>query len=106
MLGPETSEMQPLSILGTWIQSIPSRIGSSRMLDLAVEFLLNSYTTFWNDTHSAQKAARASKAKALKELQLVVINTQTESSYEVLLATKMHYAAEVRSNSQHNPKEC
>ncbi|KAF1846184.1 uncharacterized protein K460DRAFT_377460 [Cucurbitaria berberidis CBS 394.84] len=94
MLGSETSGKQPLSILGTWIQSIPSRIGSNHMLDLAVEFLVNSYTVYWDDTFSKRKVARASKAKALKELQLVVMNAQGVPSYEVLLATKMHYAAE------------
>ncbi|KAH7377403.1 hypothetical protein BKA66DRAFT_422314 [Pyrenochaeta sp. MPI-SDFR-AT-0127] len=94
MLGSETSSKQPLSILGTWIQSIPSRIGSNRMLDLAVEFLINSYDVFWDDTHSKRKLARSSKAKALRELQLVVLNSQSGPGYEVLLATKMHYAAE------------
>ncbi|KAH9862860.1 hypothetical protein J1614_010953 [Plenodomus biglobosus] len=94
MLGSETSAKQPLSILGTWIQSIPSRIGSNQMVDLAVEFLINSYVTFLDDSYSKRKVARASKAKALKELQLVVLNTQTTPSYEVLLATKLHYAAE------------
>ena len=38
MLGPDPMGKQPFEILGTWIQSIPSRIGSNRMLDLAVEF--------------------------------------------------------------------
>lgn len=94
MLGSEAATKQPLSILGTWIQSIPSRIGSNRMVDLAVEFLVNSYATFWDDSHSKRKVARASKAKALRELQLMVLNTQTTPSYDVLLATKMHYAAE------------
>ncbi|KAI8932438.1 hypothetical protein NX059_010624 [Plenodomus lindquistii] len=94
LLGPETLAKQPLSILGTWIQSIPSRIGSNRVVDLAVEFLVNSYATFWDDSHSKRRIARASKARALRELQLVVLDTQTAPTYEVLLATKLHYAAE------------
>ncbi|KAJ4364018.1 hypothetical protein N0V83_009473 [Neocucurbitaria cava] len=94
MLGSESAEKQPLSILGTWISSIPSRIGSSRMLDLAVEFLVNSYAVYWDETHSKRKLASATKAKALKELQLVVLNAQGKPNYEVLLSTKMHYAAE------------
>ena len=95
MLGPDPIGRQPFEILGTWIQSIPSRIGSNKMLDLAVEFLVDSYGTFRDDTHSRRKVAKASKAKALKELQLVVMSTNTNTTYDVLLATKLHYAAEV-----------
>jgi hypothetical protein len=95
MLGTETSGKQPLSILGTWIQSIPSRIGSNRMLDLAVEFLINSHAVYRDGMHSKREVARVTKAKALRELQLVVSNTQNRPTYDVLLATKMHFAAEV-----------
>ena len=95
MLGSKSAAKQPLSILGTWIQSIPSRIGSNAMMDLAVEFFVNSYDVYWNDTYSKRSLARASKEKALKELQLFVLNIQNKPTYEVILATKMHYAAEV-----------
>jgi hypothetical protein len=95
MLGPDPTGKQPFEILGTWIQSIPSRIGSNRMLDLAVEFLVDSYGTFRDDMHSRRKVAKASKAKALKELQLVVMSADNKPTYDVLLATKLHYAAEV-----------
>ena len=67
------------------------------MLDLAVEFLVNSYAVYWDETHSKRKMASATRAKALRELQLVVLNAQSKPSYEVLLATKLHYAAEVGS---------
>jgi hypothetical protein len=97
MLGPETAGKQPLSILGTWIQSIPARIGSNPMMDLAVEFLVDSYAVYWDDTYSKRSLARASKEKALKELQLVVLQANSRPTYDVLLATKMHYAAEVQS---------
>ena len=65
------------------------------MIDLAVEFFVDSHAVYIDETLSKRKLARASKAKALKELQLSVLNTQQGPSYEVLLATKMHYAAEV-----------
>ncbi|KAF2822519.1 hypothetical protein CC86DRAFT_357432 [Ophiobolus disseminans] len=94
MLGSETAAKQPLSILGTWIQSIPSRIGANTMMDLAVEFFVNSHDVYWDDTYSKRSVAQASKEKALKSLQLIVFNTQDKPTYEVLLATKMHYAAE------------
>jgi hypothetical protein len=95
MLGSESFDKQPISILGTWIQSIPSRIGSNRMLDYATEFMINSYAAFRDDMHSKRKVARVSKAKALRELQLVVLSSQGSPTYDVLLATKMHFAAEV-----------
>ncbi|KAF1940133.1 hypothetical protein EJ02DRAFT_456309 [Clathrospora elynae] len=94
MLGSETFSKQPLSILGTWIQSIPSRIGSNRMIDSAVDFFVNSYAAYWDDTYSNRNLARSSKAKALRELQLVVSNAQDGATYDILLATKMQYAAE------------
>ncbi|KAF2124414.1 hypothetical protein P153DRAFT_350410 [Dothidotthia symphoricarpi CBS 119687] len=94
MLGSGPVSQQPLSILGTWILSIPSRIGSNRMLDLAVEFLMSSYAAYWDNSHSKRAVARTIKAKALKELQLVVCDASEGATYEVLLATKMHYAAE------------
>jgi hypothetical protein len=95
MLGSDCAENRPLSILGTWIQSIPSRVGSNKMMDLAVEFFVNSFAVYWNDTYSTRSLASASKERALKELQLFVFNTSNRPTYDVILATKMHYAAEV-----------
>lgn len=95
MLGPNSSNLQPLSILGTWIRTIPSRVGSNKITDLAVEFLINSHEVFRDDTYSKRRLAQASKEKALKELQLSVLQSSNVPTYEVLLATKMHYAAEV-----------
>jgi hypothetical protein len=95
MIGKERTGNQPLSILGTWIESIPSRIGSNRMMDLAVEFFVNGHAVYCDNTHSKRILASASKEKALKELQLFVLNANNKPTYEVLLATKMHYAAEV-----------
>lgn len=96
MLGSVPANSMPLSILGTFILSIPSRIGSNSMLDLAVEFLVDSHAVFWNDSYSKRQAAAATKSRALKELQLAVSQDCTRNTYEMVLATKMHYAAEVR----------
>jgi hypothetical protein len=95
MLGSDLSGQQSFHILGTWVDSIPSRVGSNRLIDLAVDFLVNSCDTFRDDTYSKRRVARASKAEALRELQLAVINTQGQPTYDVLLATKLHWAAEV-----------
>ena len=66
------------------------------MLDLAIEFLINSHAVYWNDSYSKRQAASATKSKALKELQLAMSENQTRNTYEMVLTTKMHYAAEVR----------
>ncbi|KAF2621490.1 hypothetical protein BU25DRAFT_495685 [Macroventuria anomochaeta] len=94
MLGSAPENSRPLSILGTWIQSIPSRVGSNLMLDLAVEFLIDSHAVYWDDSYSKRQIASATKSKALRELQLAVFQSQTRNTYEMVLATKMHYAAE------------
>lgn len=95
MLGLAPASSMPFSILGTWIQSIPSRIGSNSMLDRAAEFLINSHAVYWDDSYSKRQIASATKSKALKELQLAISQSQTYNTYELALATKMHYAAEV-----------
>jgi hypothetical protein len=96
LLGTNPMNSTPLSILGTWIQSIPSRVGSNRMLDLAIEFLIDSHAVYWDDSYSKRQVASATKSRALKELQLAVSHTASHNTYEMVLATKMHYAAEVR----------
>lgn len=94
ILGSNSAELQPLSILGTWIQTIPSRIGHNRMIDLAVEFFVNSFAVYYDNSYSRRAQATASKERALKELQLTVLKANSRPTYDVLLATKMHYAAE------------
>lgn len=99
MLGSAREDSRPLSILGTWIQSIPSRIGSNPTLDLAVQFLVDSHAVFWDDSYSKRQTASATKSRALRHLQLAVSQNQSRNTYEMVLATKMHYAAEVRHQS-------
>ena len=96
MLGSAPANSRGLSILGTWIQSIPSRVGSNAMLDFAVEFLIDSHAVYCDESYSKRQVARATKSKAMRELQLAVSQSQTRNTYDMVLATKMHYAAEVR----------
>lgn len=96
MLGSAPANNRPLSILGTWIQSIPSRVGANSMLDLAVEFLIDSHAVYWDDSYSKRQSASATKSKALKEMQLAISQSHTRNTYEMILTTKLHYAAEVR----------
>ncbi|KAJ8117699.1 hypothetical protein OPT61_g1160 [Boeremia exigua] len=94
MLGSAPADSRPLSILGTWIQSIPSRVGSNPVLDLAVEFLIDSHAVYWDNSYSKRQSASTTKSRALRELQLAIAHSETRNTYEMVLATKMHYAAE------------
>jgi hypothetical protein len=97
---------QPLLTLGDWIISMPSRVGLSRAVTMAAEFFIHSYGVFCNETHSKRTLALQTKGKALKELQSCIIMTQ-QPTYELLLATKLHYAAEVSTmqDNQHSLTE-
>lgn len=101
MLGPQILELNPLSIHGSWIESIPSRIGSSPVLDLAVEFAVNAFETYGDRCFSKQKTALISRSKALKALRKGLSVQQEIPSYDILLATKMHSYAEVRLYQPH-----
>lgn len=97
LLSPYSPAEQPFMILGSWIESLPSRIGRSPAVDLAVEYLINSYDVYQNATYSNHCMALSTKSKALKELQLAVSNEETRRSYDTALATKIHFIAEVCS---------
>jgi hypothetical protein len=96
ILGPRALKDQPLAILGSWVETIPSRIGSSSVVDLALEYFTDTFAVFRDDSFSARSVALASKAKALKQLQLSVSENHTRATYDTVLAMKLHFAAEVR----------
>lgn len=95
MLRPESPKYQPLFTLGDWVTSIPPRIGSSPVVTMAAEFLIHSFDCYAEDSHSNRIQAMQTKSKALKELQLSLLASQQAPTYDLLLATKMHYASEV-----------
>ncbi|PSN64977.1 hypothetical protein BS50DRAFT_589434 [Corynespora cassiicola Philippines] len=95
MVGPYTIAENPMAIMGTWILDIPARIGSSPVLDLAVEFAMNGWDVLWNGSYSNKNRAQASKTKALKQLQLAIEDEKGSASYDLVLAMKMHYMAEI-----------
>jgi hypothetical protein len=82
---------QPLLILGNWISSIPSRIGPSQMVAMAAQFFVHSFDASRDASHSNRTLALQTKGKALKELQLGVLAAQQYPTYDLLLATKLHY---------------
>jgi hypothetical protein len=95
LLGSRPPEEQPFSILGSWVESIPSRIGKSPAVDLSIEYLIDSFDVYSNRTFTSQQTALVTKARALKELQLSVGNENTRRSYDTAIATKIHFMAEV-----------
>jgi hypothetical protein len=95
LLQPKSEAYQPLFALGEWVSTVPSRIGSNRVVTLAAEFFVYSSEAYYNGSHSKRIRALQTKSKALRELQLSVLRAQQHSTYDLLLATKLHYAAEV-----------
>ncbi|KAL5404243.1 hypothetical protein PMIN03_009285 [Paraphaeosphaeria minitans] len=95
LLGSRPPEMQPFAILGSWVESLPSRIGRTAAVDLAVEYLIESFNVYCHPNSSARRTALAIKARAIKELQLAVRNERTRRSYDTAVATKIHFMAEV-----------
>lgn len=91
LLGPHLQNPSPFVIDGLWAESIPARIGHSRVFDLAVEFAIDSFNFHRHATFSTRKAAMVSKGKALKALRLEL---QKMLSFDVLLAIKMHFYSE------------
>lgn len=95
ILGSRPPAEQPFAILGSWVESIPSRIGNSAAVDLAVNYLIESFIVYRNPSFSGQRKALTTKARAIKELQLAVRNEKTRKSYDTAVATKIHFMAEV-----------
>lgn len=91
-------EEHPFAILGSWVESIPTRIGESKAVDLAVHYLINAFDVWRNPNSLRLRAVLAIKDKAIKELQLVIRNEDERRSYNAAIATKLHYVAEVRDN--------
>ncbi|KAF2727539.1 hypothetical protein EJ04DRAFT_557315 [Polyplosphaeria fusca] len=95
MIAPLRMDVNPLSVHGPWMLSIPSRIGTSPVLDTAIEFLLNSFDNFRSTSHTKQVVARTSKARALKDLRAVVEAGDGTMSEVLLLSTMVHFSAEI-----------
>ena len=95
LLGSRPAEEQPFAILGSWVESIPSRIGKSPAVDLAVEYLIDSFDVYRDPSFSTKSEAMATKSRALRELQLIIGNERTRKSYDAAIATKIHFMAEV-----------
>ena len=92
----DSTNYQPLFTLGDWVTSIPSRIGSTPVVTMAAEFFIHSFDLYRNKTHLSQILALRTKSKDLKDIQLSVLATQQHPTYDLVIATKLHYAAEVR----------
>lgn len=95
ILRPDLEQYQQIFTLGNWLSSIPSRVGHSAVVTMAAEFFVHSFDVHRNRSHTNYTLALRTKAKALKELQLSVLASQERPTYDLVIATKLHYAAEV-----------
>lgn len=95
IFGPFTWTPDSRAIHGTWLDAVPGRIGHSRVLDLAVEYALDSFAQYKDKSFSAQKACLVSRSKALKALREGIANIQGRPRYDIMLATKLHGMAEI-----------
>ena len=98
MLRPDSPKHQLLLILGNWVSSIPARIGSSSVATLAAELFIHSSNAYRDNSHSSQTLALRTKSKALKELQLSVLASPQYPTYDLVIAMKLHSAAEVMTH--------
>jgi hypothetical protein len=96
ILGRRPLKDQPFLIVGSWIESIPSRIGTSPVVDLAIEYLADSFAVYRDNSYSTKITALATKSRALKQLQLQVSDDRTRATWNTTLAMKIHFMAEVR----------
>lgn len=100
MMNPTSPQHQPIFCLGDWISSVPSRISSSPAASIAAEFFIHSLNYHWDQSYTNQTTALQTKSKALKQLQLAMLKPQDHPTYDIVVATKFHYAAEVRSHDR------
>jgi hypothetical protein len=100
MTGPRLSKANSansLRPLGRWINTIPSYVGSTQTMDLAVTYFLDSCAAHLNGSEANIRSARASGAKALKSLRLAWAGTtpqQTDDILNLMLSIELHFAAE------------
>jgi hypothetical protein len=95
LLGPHTVELDPFTTHSSWIGSIPSHIGHSNALDLAIEYAVSAFAGFRDPSLSRQRTALLNKGKALKALRAALNNEKGKINYDVVVATKLHSYAEV-----------
>ncbi|KAF2010565.1 hypothetical protein BU24DRAFT_378663 [Aaosphaeria arxii CBS 175.79] len=94
MIGPE-SQGNPFLIHGTWVNSIPTRIGCSPAFDTAVKYAIDSFAFFSDPSFSKQRIARQSKGVALKALRDGLAQVKGNVPFDILLAIKMHFNGEI-----------
>ncbi|KAF2649075.1 hypothetical protein K491DRAFT_783599 [Lophiostoma macrostomum CBS 122681] len=95
MTGVQAPDLSPTSVHNSWIESVPSRIGSSSVLDAAVEYAVNSFACFANNNEAMKKVALVSRSRALKELRKSLTDGRATDRYDVLIATRLHAYAEI-----------
>ncbi|KAH7120861.1 hypothetical protein B0J11DRAFT_581627 [Dendryphion nanum] len=99
MLGPQSQDDNPWLIHGSWVTSVPSRIGCSRAFDLAVEYSIDSFDYYIDRKVALQNTAIATRGKALKALRLA-LQDAGGPTLDIILAIKMHFHGELFLGSE------
>jgi hypothetical protein len=106
--GPINSEFNLVRPLGHWTNSIPSQIGFSQSIDLAVAYFLDSFAAHFNPSEANIRSVHATGARATKSLRLSWGNAkpqQTDNIINLMLAIELHFSAEVYPKQKKKKKE-
>ncbi|KAF2017882.1 hypothetical protein BU24DRAFT_420941 [Aaosphaeria arxii CBS 175.79] len=98
ILSPHDPACNPFVAEASWITSIPGRIGSSTVLDSAIQFSLDSLNAQKNPTASNAKAARRSKGRAIEVLRNQVHGSSSVPPLNVVLSIILHMYGEMFLN--------
>ncbi|KAF2099000.1 hypothetical protein NA57DRAFT_76237 [Rhizodiscina lignyota] len=93
VMGNDEPVSNPLSIFGSSIHMIPSRIGTDPVLDLAVQYFVHSGEMHRLGRNIAGNPAHATGEKALKALRHAMSTREVDG--HMLLAVKLHFVAEL-----------
>jgi hypothetical protein len=77
MIGAQTRDRNPLLVFGGWIDLVPSRVGRSHTVDMAVVSFIDGQTAFLHPDEKYRVSAQASIAIALRDLRLSLMSPDT-----------------------------
>lgn len=95
-IGSTRFEESPLSLLGTWVKLVPSYVGSSKVLDLSITYILESMGEFRQGMEPEGTRACVTGQRSLRSLYAAIGDSDPDKmNMEVIMAVMLHYIAEV-----------
>ncbi|KAF2097766.1 hypothetical protein NA57DRAFT_76574 [Rhizodiscina lignyota] len=90
MIGPVPPTEDPLSIFGSFMRLVPTRLGRTPALDAAVACFLSSYSAYRQQSLERFEAARSSNAKAVRYLRVALQDGKSRPNpLDLLITTKL-----------------